>query len=97
VLKQATVLKSSRMSQTSFFDADCADRRKPARRDALQAQTGSTHPKAGNESRPYVIKADTVCPSDANHPRDLRTFIACALSNLWIARRWLAWPGEVHL
>jgi hypothetical protein len=97
VLKQATVLKSSRMSHTSFFDADCATRRKPTRRDAQLAPMGSAYPKADNAYPPYLIKADAAPPSDTTKAQSLRTSTARALSNLWIARRWLAWAGEVCL
>ena len=81
------------MSQTSLFDAEYADKRKRIQREALLMPSKPTHSSdASALARPHQTR-----PQRATQERHQGAFAVCALSNLWMARRWFAWAGEVCL
>ncbi len=81
------------MSQISFFDAEYADKRKRIQREALLMLSKPAHPNdAGALARPHQTGLQRT--TEEHHPG---AFAVCALSNLWMARRWFAWAGEVCL
>jgi hypothetical protein len=81
------------MSQTSLFDAEYADKRKRIRHEALLMPSKPAHPNdASALARPHQTGLQRVTQEHCSG-----AFAVCALSNLWMARRWLAWAGEVCL
>ncbi|GLQ47063.1 hypothetical protein GCM10007862_21140 [Dyella lipolytica] len=85
------------MSQMSFFDAAYGSKRRRTQRDALLAQIEPVHPKAEDDRLPFAIETDATHPSNTAQEHRLGAIAAYALSDLWIARRWFAWAGELRL
>ena len=85
------------MSQMSFVDTEYADKRKRTARNAPLIQIDVMHPKADDVRPPYALKTDGAYPADAAREHCLGAGAVCALSNLWIARQWFAWAGELRL